>query len=365
MPTAIVSTMGTSLLTNRADEKLRQMLIRTANARAAELDPADRSTIEALAAERAAVLRDASDQDVRSLSAELNGLLALGPIQRSDCHYLLHSDTFQGEICANLAAGWLTRAGGQPVPVKLDHLTAASPEAFARGVDSLLRWTDQTLREVQDKGWRVIFNLVGGFKALHAYAHTIGMFYADEIVYLFEGPDAKLIRIPRLPLKLDEGSLRQHAAAVARMAAEEILSVDQLQGLPEAYLEVDSDRNALLSDWGQLLWLRGRRDILSGDLLDQPGLCYLDSFKRDYGREQNPDRRVALQEALAKASVLWRRSGLQALRCDGGLLYEDYVNKAGKGHFRISQDIRVSCLPNGTSLEMRHYGSHDYVNNNP
>ena len=365
MPTAIFSTMGTSMLTNGADENLRKMLIRTANLRVDQLATEDRDRIGDRRTDIEALLSQASEQDVRGQSAELNGLLALGPIRGADRHYLLYTDTLQGEACACLAAGWLRQAGGVPIPVKLEHLTVASPEAFAHGVDSLLREIDKLVNEERARESRVVFSLVGGFKALHAYAHTIGMFYADEISYLFEGPGARLIRIPRLPIRVDEGSLQAHAAAVARMAQGEIIASGELEGVPETYLSVDDNGDATLSDWGLLLWLQRRRDLLSDKPLDQPGLLHLDSFRRDYENEKNPDRRVALQEALAKASVLWRSGGLKDLRRDGGLLYEDYANQDAVGHFRISQDIRVSCRPGGSILELRHYGAHDYVNDKP
>lgn len=67
-----------------------------------------------------------------------------------------------------------------------------------------------------------------------------------------------------------------------------------------------------------------------------------------------------------QVSLLFREQGLAGLRKDGGLLYETYESRAGDtGHFRLNQDWRISCRPEGNILRLRHVGSHDYVNDNP
>jgi hypothetical protein len=57
------------------------------------------------------------------------------------------------------------------------------------------------------------------------------------------------------------------------------------------------------------------------------------------------------------------------LKQQGGIQYDNYAGKRlGKqpiGHFRISRGIRVSCMAENGGLTLRHFGAHDYVNNNP
>ena len=80
---------------------------------------------------------------------------------------------------------------------------------------------------------------------------------------------------------------------------------------------------------------------------------------------------MELQETLAKvAGLLESRNGdTMPLKGDGGLQYEVYTNKKEDGrpigHFRVSQSRRISCIIEGGSLCLRHYGEHDAVNNNP
>ncbi|MBE3588402.1 MAG: hypothetical protein IMW93_07600 [Thermoanaerobacteraceae bacterium] len=72
-----------------------------------------------------------------------------------------------------------------------------------------------------------------------------------------------------------------------------------------------------------------------------------------------------IQTTLAKVSLLFREQGLAGLRKDGSLQYKDYEGSPGNiGHFRLNLGWRVSCLPEGNILRLRHVGPHD-VNKNP
>lgn len=360
---AVVSTVGTSLLTNAASEELRRLLSRAANLREEELPPGERDALRDRAGEVEARLASAPETEVRRMSAELNGVLSLGASDRETCHYLLCTDTYPGRLTTDLVGRWLRARGAAVVPIVLEGFSTANRAAFARGVDFLLRWCEQTLPPMREQGWRITFNLAGSFKSLQAYAQTLGMFYADEIVYIFEGTGAELIRIPRLPVAWQTADLERHAAAVARLAQGELLPAGELADLPEAYLESDG-ACVTLSDWGWMAWNLNRKRILGGDLVEQPGLLYSDEFRRDYDRRRDPNERAALQDTLAKASVLWREGGLRRLRGDGGVQYEDLMNRGGVGHFRVTLSLRVTCEPAGERLRLRRFGPHD-VNENP
>ncbi len=105
------------------------------------------------------------------------------------------------------------------------------------------------------QGYHIIVNLSGSFESLQAYAQTLGMFYADEIIYVFEARDSPLIRIPRLPLEWDEMPLRHYASVFARIEAAGALTVADLDAaldsvkMPEAYLEQEGE-SITLSLWG-------------------------------------------------------------------------------------------------------------------
>jgi putative CRISPR-associated protein (TIGR02619 family) len=362
--TCIISTVGTSLLTNGADEETRRLLTKTANRAEADYDAADLDMVR----QRIAAIRTALQQmtvpDIRRRSAELNAVFGLGLPAQETSHYLLCTDTLQGRSTADLVKEVLERQGCREVIVQpLERLTTANQEDFEAGITALLVWCDQTLPSLREQKARIIFNLSGSFKSLQAYAQTIGMIYADEICYVFEAPGSPLLRIPRLPLQFDSSPLRAHAALFARLATDrEVTGIGELPDIPEAYLERVGD-HAVLSRWGKLAWNSRKREILCESLIEQPGLIYENTFRKDFDDRLNS--RVAIQETLAKVAVLWNEGGLAKLRADGGLQYEDMKKHPGIGHFRVDRGWRVSCRPDGKHLRLRHVGPHDYVNNNP
>jgi putative CRISPR-associated protein (TIGR02619 family) len=352
------------MLTNKAPAELTSLLRETANLREDEYSGPDRSAVGARIAQVSALLESRNDEHVGELSAELKGLLAIDALEPGCMHYLLHTDTFQGAEAASLVSQWMRQRGcASTFLQRLEHLTTRNQSSFARGIDSLLTWCDATLPELRRQGYYITFNLVGGFKSLQAYAQTIGMIYADEITYIFEGPGSELIRIPRLPISFDTDALERHSAVIARMAeAYETIAVSELSDLPEAYLDIDGDI-AALSTWGKLAWNQHKHRILTGQLLEQTGLRYEARFVRDFESCGNRELREALQLTLAKAAALWNEGGLQKLRGDGGLQYSDL--SGGIGHFRINRGDRVSCIPEDSTLVLRRFGSHDDVIRNP
>ena len=359
--TVIVSTVGTSLLGNKAGQHVKEVLQRTANLRDSELSDADRQQIAQQVEYVKQLLQASAEDGARELSAELNGIVGGGYLGKDTKHYLLHTDTYQGKICAKLVARWLTPRVGQPKIVPLHGLSTISRDAFALGIDALLEWCDGELRRLREKHYRVVFNLTGGFKSFQAYAHTIGMLYADEICYIFEGPGSPLLRIPRLPIRVLTESVEEHAALFVRMEkGNENPPAERVEGIPEAFFSYREGK-IVLSSWGKLILDQCLDDILARDLLEHPELEYAQSFRKDYERAI-PQERVSLQETLAEVAVLYARNGLQALRAHRSLQYEDLENTAGNvGHFRVTGKLRVTCRPAQRRLEMLHFGGHEIL----
>lgn len=362
--TTVISTVGTSLLTGHASE-CKAFLFQKANAQKTDLSTEELVRIDECIGNSESKLKDASDGDARDLCAEINGIVSGGWMNKDCTHYLLHTDTYQGELVASVLADYLKSRGVRCAhPVKIANLRTDCQHNFERGIDYLLRWCDQTLRPLRESREQLVFNLVGGFKALLAYAEVIGMVYADEMCYIFE-TSTELLRIPKLPLQFDQKPMKDNAAVMARLAAagEQDILADELSGIPDVYIEHDGNL-ACLSLWGKLAWNDSKYTILKDRFLDQPGLDSESSFQKDF-RGLPAEAQIRLQETLAKVAVLWKRGGLAELRRDGGLQYETYQNADGVGHFRINNGDRVSCKPADSVLLLRHCGAHDYVNRNP
>ena len=372
----VLTTVGISVFLNSLTPREReegegQRLNREANA--TELPPAMAVFLAELAARAEQTLAEAPVASKRQLSAELNGLYGLYegqlPRARADVHVLVGTDTMLGRSAAQVLETFLRGSGISNVQIWIpEQLSSANNLCFSHGIKELLRLCEENIPQYRDSGYRVIFNLTGAFKSLQSYLNIAGMFYADEIVYIFEGSN-QLLRIPRLPIQVDLATLKTYCTQLALLDAGAILAQRDVAGVPEGLLDIDPHGDSTLSDWGRLIWNRARRDLYREDLLRFPNLIYAESFQRDF-KKALPDERVDLHMTLAKVSVLLNEGDVTRLKQDGGIQYQDYQNRRTPdgqpiGHFRLTQGRRVSCVAAGKTLHLRRFGNHDQVNDTP
>ena len=375
MRRVVVSTVGTSLLTNRIDRDVERekdwysLLRDTANLKGSEIDN-DR-VIEIILAlqERASnELSTANTQRIRRLSAELNGIYGIyeDKLERGkeDIHILVATDTEQGKVTAQIVESYLQSNGISNASIKAPPgLSTANTTAFTEGIDDLIVYFKPLLESYRDSGYKICFNLVGGFKSLQGYLNTIGMFYADEVIYIFEGVGAELITIPRLPIKIDREALESHVVNLALLNAGAALSIEETKGIPESLLAKIDDRMTF-STWGDLIWKECKDEFLSASLLEFPHLEYRDTFLSDYNRINVASERIKLQEKLASVSRILKESdGDVKQLANTGLKYSPYKKSKEPNidHFYISMTQRVSCQAKDGSLLLRYYGTHDRV----
>lgn len=369
----VLTTVGISVFLNILDDneaEWRKRINREANARELSSEVADKT--EQLAEKILDRLRKGEVDANRRLSAELNGLYGLYENQltqaRGDQHWLIATDTFLGRRAAEVVDVFLREQGLMSNIYVPSDLSSAEPRQFSAGIKRLMRWCEETIPGYRE-GYQVVFNLTGAFKSLQGYLNIVGMFYADEIVYIFE-TGHQLLRIPRLPLQVDIHALRAWRVELALMAQGHVYGGEQVGGIPAGLLDTDSNGDASLSDWGELIWNRTVRDLLGEDLLPFPRLQYTDTFRKDF-KQASAAEKAELQQVLAKVSSLLEGNGgnSSVLKRDGGLQYDNYTGKSAKdgrpiGHFRVSQSRRVSCTVEDGALRLRRYGEHS-INDNP
>lgn len=373
----IVSTVGTSLLSNAIKSKPKDVghiLNETANLKEEELKPEYKKVLLDLKEEvQQKLLSASSTQEARRLSAELNGILGYYDNQKpdvNDIHYLISTDTFQGRLTAQLVKEYLHQQGVKMVEIFTPSgLSTANTQSFSRGIKEIIKWCDETVEGFRGRGYRVVFNLVGGFKSLQGFMNTLGMFYADEIIYIFEASTADLIRIPRLPVRMEiESVLREKASLFAMMEKGYIAKPNEVTDVPEIYLDKDDDGYATLSEWGLLVWNENKKEILGAFSLEDlefPGLRYENSFLKDFDKISEKKRRADIISTLAEVSVIYRKKGVAGLKSHGGLQYANYAGRNdGMAHFRLNLGWRVSCIEKDGCLFLSHVGPHD-INENP
>src|SRR5579885_2037920 len=293
----LLSTCGTSVLTNRAEDEMRKWLNKITNL--PTLSGAEDDRFKEHVARCRERLRTADEAGRRRLSAELNGIGAVldrWKPQRVQ-HLLIHSDTASGRASAELVKAVLDKSGQQVQLLTAGGLRTddfpSFREALAEVTARIEEWT-----RYRDQGWTTIFNLTGGFKSVNAYIQALGMLYADRCVFLFEGAPA-LMEIPRLPVKLaDVDEVRAHLAVFRRLAHGYAVSRDAVRGVQDSLLLADEDQVAT-SIWGEVVWGRVRETLLGERLLDplSPKIVVDDTVSRTFDG-LTASQRVAVNEAL-------------------------------------------------------------------
>lgn len=253
----ILSTCGTSLLTNGASPTVLRLLLATADRPAEGLTADDRRTINRRLAEARSHLTVADGDEAAAATAELTALRALeraSAAGRSRYHLLVYSDTFQGTAVARVLAQWLRQRGEAVNLLTATGLRPGEPAVLRLALAEL---AGMLVNEVT--GWRkpgngVVFNLTGGFKPVQAFLQLLGCVLADETVYVFEGGERQLYRLPRLPVRVEpDEALRPHLGLLRRLAAGERISRTQAAALPEALILAAGDE-LVLSEWGHVVW---------------------------------------------------------------------------------------------------------------
>ena len=377
----VLSTIGTSSLTNQINNNdpsgWRRLLRDAANYKMDDLQLETKAVIDTLADRAFEQLVEDDVQINRRISAELNGIYGIYngrlPQNSPDQHYLICTDTTQGQKTGELIKDFLVDQGLNAYIITPEGLSTQDTAAFTAGIKELIRWLEDNVPGQRDSGYRVIFNLVGGFKSLQGYMNTFGAFYADEVIYIFEAETADLITIPRLPIQIDTAVIQEHLTEFALMAAGKLYPRRELSDIPETLLEFleegDDETDTGLSAWGTLIWNRTKADLLAEGLLPFPRLRYARTFHNDFSRENDPKARLKLQETLAMVAYTLEKDGGHTSGLIGGSLnYEKLRGEAGKAGihtFRVTQAARVSCTVAQGGLTLRHYGGHDYVYKNP
>lgn len=303
LPTLVVSTCGTSLITSGVDRTLSILLRDTTNLdEEAIADHPQLAELDCRINEVRSLAASLSIAEACSRSAELNGILGLyrGDPGRgkADHHVLLTTDTFQGRASGEAVVMWLQAHGLSAEIHPLQGFRTDDLASFRSGINRLVDWCSSVIPGYRERGYKVIFNLVGSFKALQAYASTLAALYADEQLYVFEAPNSPLLRIPRLPVRLDAaGIVSQHLPLFRRLVSMGALPHDEVAALPETLLEIVGDE-AELSPWGRVIFNEGHSELYR-QVLPPPTerVHFHEDFMRDLHR-QDPLRRIALQERI-------------------------------------------------------------------
>lgn len=303
MPQLILSTCGTSLLTNVAGEQ-RGLITRYANTKAAQDVPEnDRQALETIIKRATEKLQQDPLTEQKIGSAEINGIACYyqDQLQASqDTHWLLATDTWLGTATAEAIRTALEQAGHVVEVKRITDLRTNNLEEFRSAMSELARLCTQEIDGLRQGGWRVIFNLTGGFKSVQGFMQALGMLYADENIYVFERTN-ELLRLPKLPVALDMAALlRAHSGVFRRIAAGLPVPSNAVSDVPSS-LMMEMDGEATFSVWGEVIWQAESRALLQERLWPpiDSRLRFSAAFEKA-AQTCEPDRLRMINERLAQ-----------------------------------------------------------------
>jgi putative CRISPR-associated protein (TIGR02619 family) len=254
----IVSTCGTSIVTNHAEDYVRRLLNTYTNKKINEIPNDDLRQINLHVQERKTRILSASPNDVKLLSAELNGIITyyngILPVKSSNNHIFIQSDTYIGECCTVIISEWMTSQQLNCSIKCIPGMNTYSLDDFNGAMIELADWCSSGEFVRNPPHNRVVFNLTGGFKSVNGYMQTLGMLYADEIIYIFEG--AGLLRIPRLPLDFEISAhkvIADNFINFRKMSIGINLPLSDCSHIHESLLLILEDKCSL-SVWGETFW---------------------------------------------------------------------------------------------------------------
>jgi len=196
MTRLLITTVGTSLLTNRDTRPWSGW-----NGRNGDPLPDEKVVQEWLAS-----------ADLVVVSAETNSLRSLF-LESSDRILFLHSDTPEGRFCSHQLCNFYKKKHSltdTEVAEKELKALGYQHESFAqRGLRSLVSEVIDAIKDANSKGYQPIFCATGGFKAEIAFLNILGALLNIEVIYIHE-QFREIVRLPRLPLVWDANYVIQH-----------------------------------------------------------------------------------------------------------------------------------------------------------
>lgn len=373
----IISTGGTSLLTNLCSTSEKKFITEITNLNQAELKPDEFKEVTRLLEHTKSNIMRKEICDIKKASAELNGIFSFYETNnnnyKQDIHILICTDTYVGEEVAKINSSYLSSKSMSVNVWKIPDLKTTNSKLFISGIKSLLKKMFEVIPGYKDSKYEIIFNLVGGFKSIQAYMNTIGMFFADKVIYLFENGD--LIEIPKLPIELKSQISPENFSWMMILAIGEIKSniiphsfYNIVSEVSYDLVMIDDQEYISLSPWGLMIYNSLLENYIFSEKVTFTYLNYSDKFKKVL-KNFNTFELKSLFLTLAKTALLMlnENNPIAALSLDGGILYSNYVgikiSDESLGHFRINDEMRVNCFYWKENLYLLEYGHHNIENN--
>ncbi len=296
MPKVLINTVGTSILEGfLPSEEIRTLL------NSAGSSEKDKNILFSRAQEFVNNKIQNSAKNIGDISAEINCLNKIG-VQPGDYLYFLVSDTIDGELCGNLVTKFCRDYFQTECFVKIiPGLQVHDARLFER--EGLNNFVEEVIRIYERyRGYEVILNTTGGFKAVVPYTTLLGLVFGLSTYYIFERSN-QLIKLPAAPINFDMdilkslepviGEIKDDYMKLPRFLEVTGLQYNDLEKLSGAI--VNEDGFVTLSPLGNLIYMRylfkkGYRVELSRQVRKklQSGKYDVSTFRSIFSRMEDP-----------------------------------------------------------------------------
>ena len=247
MARLLITTVGTSLLTNRDNRPWKGW-----NGRAGDPLPNASDVDQWLA-----------NADPGMASAETNTLQGIN-IQDADRVCFLHSDTPEGRFCSERLQHFYAARCREVEGRSLTALGYSHVSFSQNGLRVLVDEAISAVRRARNNLLEPVFCATGGFKAEIAFLNLMGALLAVEVYYIHE-QFREIVRLPRLPLTWDADWVLQRRGFFEWIDEEPRRSAEvenRLQADPDLQplVEHASDGTSYLNAAGDLLF-RAAKEI--------------------------------------------------------------------------------------------------------
>ncbi|MBN2835287.1 MAG: hypothetical protein JXR48_10000 [Candidatus Delongbacteria bacterium] len=258
----IITTVGTSLLTNALGNNLSQNINyqRTKSLRYIDFETR-KSQIDSIEKD----LNNFIKREEEGLSAEINSLIKIAQEFKEPCDvYLIATDTILSPLCAEYIQKWFEKFQ-KPFISKIhfrkskefiiEDLQIKEKEAFEKkGLTNLFNRINCIAANYWDN---IVFNITGGYKALIPYMTIAAQINNLPVFYNFQENNNErfdLLRIPNIPINVDFSLFDKYWSEIDQVTKTGIrIRSHQFEKDLNSILEVEGE-NMMLSSLGSVLW---------------------------------------------------------------------------------------------------------------
>jgi len=280
----ILNTVGLSVLTNGLKDVFKSgEIYKYANVSIDEIDMEFKNRFETEVVKLKEKVVKASENDLKSASAELNALIRYynDGFNHKDIFRLLCTDTYLGEKSAEILKYFLENQGLNVSIYKPSDLKTSDIEVFHLAISDIVKELSEEITGYKLSGYEIVFNLTGGFKSINSFLQIMASLYADKSIYVFETSD-DLLTIPRMPIKIDNSIITDNINLFRRLDIGIEIEKEYLSALPVTLISHIGDEYTL-SAWGEMIWRKVKAEAYEQELVLPLGkIQYGKQFEKDF-----------------------------------------------------------------------------------